>query len=207
MTTGIIFYLLSIARVYGALSDDYPQWPSPSNWEGTFSIPALKASGIMQFCYDAENELFTKNFTYNMYQGKATQFSLGLIFIDATEYVLCYGPSDCSAHNLSPGECSKYPLTQFPFGYGQFKDYTNVGVVSVYNDAVNEIKQVSHYVGDIIGYPTGRFATAQYFDDTNSSDPIGNIYIDELKWYTEIRWVDQIKSGVDTDCFKLLPSC
>eukprot|EP01084_Bolivina_argentea_P228645 386128_1 len=185
---------------------NYPYWLSPTTWNGTFSIPGLNASGSIQFCYDSEKMRFTKNFTYNVYQGQKTEFSLSLIFINNTEYMLCHGPNNCH-NNMEPGQCSKYALIQFPFGQNQFENYTIVGTVNVYNTAVQKQQTVNQYVGDIIGYPNGPFATIQYFDPTNLTHQMGNIYIDEFAWYTEIRWFDTIQSGVNQKCFNLFKSC
>ena len=206
----IIAKIISFCFVWQTLglTCDYPQWPSPAYWNGTFSFPAKNISGNITFCYDGENLKYSKHFSNE-------DSSWALTFYNNTEYFICYGPGICDVTH-EPQTCDVISIPQFPFPMNQFENYTFVGDFNLVTYTTENNKELNSnsssssmalWVGNNIGYGLGYFGTNQYFDSKNSKIIKGNVYINEPGWVTEIRWFDYIWYKNNPSCFDLPSYC
>ena len=208
-----LFHLVSSRQnknkdVVTSMSKDYPSWPNPGKWNGTFSFPDKNLSGNLTFCYDGDKLKFAKYFSFG-----SDNSLLGLIFDDKIEYSICFGPSDC-ATGASAKTCTKSNLPQFPFPSNQFENYTYISQFTrvdnnnngnIYNKNSSDNK-MDLWVGNNIGYGEGYFGTNEYFD-SSTGNIIGNVLIQEPGWVTEIRWFDTVWNGYDSSCFQIPDYC
>ena len=177
----LIIFASFFIGIYG-----YPEWPSPSYWNGSYVFYNKNNTGTFTMCYDAGNNLFAKH-----YAQTGTPNVISLVFLD-TKFYKYFVPQNT---------CTLTQLSAFPFPINQFENYSMVG-----KEIVNQ-KSVEHYTGTFEGVGEGPYSTDQYFS-IQTGLPTGNIMINEPNWTTERRffdyfWLNQTMNG----CFNIINAC
>ena len=187
--TGLVISLVALLCM-SSKQDEYPSWPSPAYWNGTFdwyhaNNASLNDNGVIKFCYDYQENRYGKHY-YSLVSGKESSF----LFLNQSYYV------------ITNGNCKESNLQYFPFPQNQFEKFINVG-----QEIVNG-QSVYHYVGNTLNYIDGNDSSDQYFS-TETGLPAGNIQINiHASGYYEVRrfasfWINQTAD----DCFKVPSQC
>lgn len=157
---------------------EYPVWPSPYSWNGTFIMhEPVNIEGTLEMCYDFSNEKFSKSFHGT--SNSSDIFTFKLLFLGKIEYNICYGPNPC--FGIPVNTCTNSGHSSFPYPQNQFENYTNVGEEIVHNN-----RNVFHYVGlTPFGYDSDQYFFTQNKDNKYPGYPAGNIMIAEPGWTTE----------------------